>query len=216
MSHLKRRKTPKTWPVPKKGTKYIVRPNFGLNKGLPILIILRDILKIAQNKKEVKRAIQKRNILLNNNLIKSEKDVVQLFDKITLIPSKKYFQLTLDDHGKFCVEEIKKGDVDKKISKISNKKTLKKKKTQINLSDGRNYINDIKCNVNDSVIIDLKNKKITKCLPLKEKANVLVINGKHSGKRGKIERIIDEMKMAELKIGGEKINVLIKQIMVIE
>ena len=52
--HLKRQNTPKSWPIHRKGTKYIVRPQFNPRKGVPILILLRDMLKVAKNRKEVK------------------------------------------------------------------------------------------------------------------------------------------------------------------
>ena len=61
--HLKRQKVPKSWPITRKGTKYLVRPNSDIHSGIPILIILRDMLKIAQNRREVKRAIHEKNIL---------------------------------------------------------------------------------------------------------------------------------------------------------
>jgi len=41
--HLKRQKIPKNWPVKRKGTKYVVRPNFGTDNSIPLLIVLRDI-----------------------------------------------------------------------------------------------------------------------------------------------------------------------------
>ena len=55
--HLKRQATPKNWPVPRKGTTFIVTPN---SKGLPVLILLRDLLKIAKDRSEVKRQYHKR------------------------------------------------------------------------------------------------------------------------------------------------------------
>ena len=58
--HLKRQEAPKNWPVFRKGTKYVVRSEFDIQKGIPILIILRDMLKIAQNRKEAKRIIHLR------------------------------------------------------------------------------------------------------------------------------------------------------------
>ena len=48
MRHMKRQTMPKSWPVPRKGNKYVVRPNFGNDKGLPILIMLRDILGVLR------------------------------------------------------------------------------------------------------------------------------------------------------------------------
>ena len=51
---------------------------------------------------------------------------------------------------------------------------------------------------------------------MKEKANALVFSGKHSGKKGIINKIDKKSKMAELTIDKKPVNVLIKQLMVIE
>ena len=55
--HLKRQVVPKSWPVPRKGTAYVIRPSFSPHKGLPLLVVLRDMLDVVKNRKEVKRAI---------------------------------------------------------------------------------------------------------------------------------------------------------------
>lgn len=216
---MKRHRIPKNWPLPKKGNKYIVKPRFGEKEGLPILVILRDILGIAQTRKEVKRAIHLNKILINGRGARDEKNTLVLFDTISLVPMKKYYRLELDEKGKFALNRINEKDAIKKVAKIRNKKILKGKKTQINLSDGRNFLSDIKCNTGDSVIINLEDKKIEKCLPLDEKANVLIFSGKHAGKKGKIKALKDNVKMAEVETIGkekDKINVLTKQLIVIE
>jgi len=214
--HLKRQKVPKSWPIHRKGTTYVVKPNFGFQKGIPILIILRDILKIAQNRKEVKRALHLKQILVNNKIARNEKNSILLFDTITIVPSKKSYRLELTNKGKFKVSEIKEKDSSNKVAKIVNKKTLKRKKTQLNLSDGKNILSDLKCNVHDSVILDLKNKKIMKILPLKEKTNAIVFAGKHAGEKGIINKIKLKDKIAEININKKPVNVLIKQFMVVE
>lgn len=216
MTHLKRQEMPKTWPVRRKGTAYIVRPKFGLKKGIPLLIVLRDILKVAKDRKEVKKAIYEKKILINSRSGRNEKEVLQLFDSLCLIPSKKYYRITLSEKGKFKLEEIKENDSEEKISKVINKKILKGKKIQLNLSDGRNFFSDIKCKVNDSVIVDLKNKKIKECLSLNKEAEAFIIEGKHTGKKGKIIGFSENNKMVELKMGNDKKSVLIKHIMVIK
>jgi len=211
MTHLKRQRIPKNWPIHRKGTKYIVTPNF---KGLPILIILRDILKLAQNRKEVKRALHLGNILLNGKIVKDEKNSALLFDVITNVPAKENYQIGLTEEGKFKVEKVSESG--EKIAKIMNKKILKGKKTQLNLSDGRNVLSEIKCSVGDSVLISFKDNKIEKCLGLKEKAKVIIVSGKHSGKQGVVRKLKLERKMASVDSNKEDINVLIKQLMVVE
>ena len=160
--HLKRQLSPKKWPIPRKETVYIVRPDSNLRKGLPLLIVLREMLKIVQNRKEAKKAIHFRNILINNRLAKDEKQSVSLFDTITVIPSKKHFRIELTEKGKFQVKEISESDALRKIAKIIGKKILNGKKTQLNLGDGQNFLSNLTCNINDSVLVGFKENKIEK------------------------------------------------------
>src|SRR3989304_2004533 len=125
--HLKRQEISKKWPIPRKGNKYIVRPRSNIIEGVPILILLRDMLKIAQNRKEVKKAIHNKEILLNNKVARDEKNSLLLFDRITIIPSKKSYELGLSEKGKFVINEIKAEELNKKIAKVKNKKMLKGK-----------------------------------------------------------------------------------------
>ncbi len=214
--HLKRQKVPKNWPVKRKGTAYVVRANFNLYQGVPVLVILRDLLGLAKNRKEAKRIIHSKDVLLNNRIIKDEKNAANLFDIISVVPTKEYYRIELSEKGVFSSKKVQEKEANQKICKIVNKTLLKGKKTQLNLSDGRNFISDINCNVNDSVLIDLKKAKIKKCVALKEKKKAAVFAGKHSGKKGVINKINLEEKMVELKIGKKTIHVLIKQMMVIE
>lgn len=215
--HLKRQEVPKSWPVYRKGTKYVVRPDANLETGIPLLVILRDILRIVQNRKEARRAIFLKQILVNNKIPKDEKSPVLLFDTISLIPAQKNYRLDLSEKGKFRLREINESEANKKPAKVVNKKILRGKRMQLNLQDGRNFLSDIKCGVNDSILINFKEKRIEKCLPLKEDSKAMVFVGKHSGKRGDIKTVDFKKKIVELETDGkEKINVLLKQIIVIE
>jgi small subunit ribosomal protein S4e len=216
MSHLSRQEKPKKWPIEKKGTTYLVTPNSNIDDGMSLLTILRDVLKIADNRKEVKAMIHERQVLVNEKPAIDEKNSVLFFDTLRIIPLKKNYRLGLTENGKFNLEEISEKDAEKKVTKIVNKKILKGKKTQLNFFDGRNILSDEKCNMNDSVVVKLKENKIEKCLPLKEKAKVIVFAGKHSGKTGVIENLNLEEKTAKVKTTEKEINILIKQLMVIE
>jgi small subunit ribosomal protein S4e len=210
-THIKRQGIPKIWGLPRKGTTFVVKNN---SKGVPILVVLRDYLGIAQNRREVKKAIHKKDLMVSNKLVADEKKPVELFDTITIIPSKKNYRLVLTENGKYTVEEIADKESKSKVSKIIGKKSITGKKTQVNLLDGRNYLSDVKCNVNDSVIVDLEKNTISKVLPVKEKAEVLVIGGKHAGAKAKITKVIPEHKMAEVETKENKYNVLIEHLMV--
>lgn len=216
MTHTKRQSAPKRWPIKRKGTKFVVTPNFSPSRGVPILVVLRDMLKVCKNRKEVKRAIHEKNILVNKKEATDEKNPLLIFDTLTVIPMRKYYRVVLSKTGKYNMEEIKENGTGYKVNKVIDKKVLKGKKVQINLRDGKNFISGIKCNVGDSVLINFKEKKIEKCLPLKENSKVVVVEGKHAGSIGFIEKLKPERKMAKLSVDGKEINVLIKQIMAVE
>lgn len=212
MTHLKRQKVPKSWPIHRKGTTWVVKPNASLEHGIPILIALRDVLKLAKNRKEVKKMLHEKSVLLNGKIINEEKNSITLFDVLSI--NSKNYKLVLSDKGKFMFDEVKEAGY--KISKVTNKKVLKGKKVQLNFLDGRNLLSDVKCKTNDSVVINFKDKKIEKCLELKEKANAVVFGGKHSGAKGKIEKIDLKHRIVELSDRNNRINVLIKHLIVVE
>jgi small subunit ribosomal protein S4e len=214
MAHIKIQSTPKVWPTKRKGKTFIVKAASNSTKSMSVLTVLRDVLKLAQNRKEVKKIIHERKLLLNNSPVTDEKMGVALFDVITLSPNNKSYRVVIAENGKFdLIEEKSKGT---KIAKVINKTKIKNNKTQINLSDGKNFISEIKCKVNDSFIIDLEKKSLLKCLTLSEKSKALVFEGKHAGEKGTIEEIDKEKELAVLNIEGKKVKVLIKQLMIIE
>ncbi|MDP3992524.1 MAG: 30S ribosomal protein S4e [Candidatus Pacearchaeota archaeon] len=214
--HLKRHEVPKSWPIYRKGTKYVIRPKSDIESGIPLLVVLRDMLNVVQNRKEARRSIFLKQILVNNKIPKDEKKSLLLFDTISLIPEKKNYRLDLSEKGKFELKEINENEINRKAVKIVNKRMLKGKKVQLNLHDGRNILSDMKCEISDSVLINFSEKKIEKCLPLKEGSEAVVFAGKHSGKRGNIKSLDRKKKIAEMETDKkEKINVLIKQIIVV-
>ena len=81
MSHLKRHAIPKSWPIQRKGTAFVVQPNVGFADSLPVLIILRDILNVAQNRKEAKKMIHMKNILVNG---KEDIEKIRLSNEVHL------------------------------------------------------------------------------------------------------------------------------------
>ena len=216
MSYLKRQKMPKSWPIPRKGTTYVVTPDSGLEKGLPLLIILRDILKVAKNRNEAKKAVKSKSILLNGKEVLEEKSLVCLFDSISIPSLKKYYKLILSEKSKFMLQEIGEHEALKKIYKVIDKKMIKGKKIQINLMDGRNVLSDLKVKVNDSVLFSFKENKIEKIIPFKENAKVIIFAGKHAGEKGIVSTINYEKKLAEVNLAGKETKVLIKQLIVVE
>jgi small subunit ribosomal protein S4e len=218
--HLKREQSPKNWPIERKGTTYLVRPRYNIEKGVPILLIIRDILKLAKDRRETKKALNAKQVLLNNRIVFDDRDNALLFDVVTILPAKgsslseKYYRIEINKNKKFTLTEINSKEANHKTAKIINKTVLKGKKTQLNLSDGRNFLSEIKCRVNDSLLINLKDKKIEECISLQKGAKAIVFAGKHMGETGIIQEVHEND--VKLERDGEIVNILIKQLMVLK
>lgn len=205
--HLKRHKVPKTWPIPRKGTVYVVTPSHNSNNGLPILIALRDILKIGKTRKEAEKVLRAESVRVNGKLVKSERYSLGLLDIVDV--GENSYKLVLKDK-KFSLEETKDKS---KISKVIGKKILSKSKVQINLSDGRNFEASEKVNVGDSILFNLESKKIEKVIPMREGSRVIVTSGSHLGEEGKLESIGNEK--VEIKLEKKKVSLDKKRVMAI-
>ena len=111
MTHLKRNSAPVRWPIPRKGSAFVIKSG---EKEIPLLVALRDVLKVARTRKEVKAAIHQKNILIYGKPAKDEKQKLMLFDNLTLVPVKKSYSLGLSEKGKFVFSEISEKDISKK------------------------------------------------------------------------------------------------------
>lgn len=189
--HNKRAAISKAWPIPRKGTKYLIVPSHNKKFGIPLLVLMREVLGLVKTRKELKKILLEKKVLVNGIAVKEENYSLGLFDTLSLKEMKKNFKVTYTETGKLNVEEIAESEITKKITKVSNKKILKNNIVQVNMIDGRNIISKEKLNVGDSVVVNLKDKKIEKVLPVKEKSRVIVINGKYKGKQGTIAKITD-------------------------
>ena len=188
MAHIKKTQMPKSWPVPRKGRgkRYVAVPSHATGKGISLLFLLRDVLKLVKTRKEARHMTLNGMVKVNNKVRKDENFPVQVFDSVNLDRAKLNYRLDIVNK-KFSLAEISAKDAETKIVKIAGKKVLGKDKIQMNLDDGENIITKEKFSVGDSVLLNTKENKIVKILPLKEGAGVEVIIGKHAGEKGKLE-----------------------------
>jgi len=183
--HIKKTQMPQAWPILRKGKgrRFVAVPSHATSKGITILFLLRDVLKIAKTRKEARYMTFNGLIKVNNKIRKDENFPVQVLDTVSLDKAKLNYRLEIINR-KFRLAEISEKETETKIVKISGKKILAKKKIQINLDDGQNFLTDEKFSVGDSVVLNTKKGKIIKILPLKEGAKVEIIAGKHAGEKG--------------------------------
>lgn len=193
--HRTRAETTKRIPIPRKGTKFVARPKGSLLRSVPVVIALRDMLGLAKTLKEVKEMIKEKQIKLNGREVKDYRDGIYLFNTLT---ADKSYVLTYAQNGRFTLKEDKSKE---RPAKIVGKKTLKKKKVQINFHDGTNSLSDKELPVGDTVYLDEKNK-ISKHVALEKGKDCMILSGKYIGNEGKIEKVSD--KSVDVKITSSK------------
>lgn len=216
--HLKRSNVKKFWPVPRKGTKYLAVANHSQGDSIPLVVVMRDMLNIVKNKKELKKLINEKQIQINHKIIKETNYPICLFDIIILPAIKKNYKAMLSKNKKMILEEISEKDSKIKVFKLMSKKILPGKKVQLNLMHGKNIDSNEKVNAGDSIVFDLKENKIIKIIPMEKGRNAFVVKGKHAGYQGNISEIVERggRKIAKISSENEKINVWVKNIIVIE
>lgn len=185
--HIKKTEMPKSWPIPRKGKRkrFVAVPSHATSKGISLLFLLRDVLKLADTRKEARYMTLNGMVKVNNQLRKDENFPVQVFDSLNLEKAKVNYRLEIINK-KFQLVEISDKEAETKIVKIIGKKVLGKNKIQMNLDDGQNILSKEKFSVGDSILLNTKESKIVKVLPLKEGAKVEIIAGKHAGEKGKL------------------------------
>ena len=151
-----------------------------------------------------------KEIFVNGKAIHDYQFPVGIFDTVTLPKMKKSYKILFSKNGKLEAKEAK--ETETKVNKIVGKKILPGNKQQINLFDGTNILSKEKVKINDSVLFSLKDKKIVKIIPLKEKAEVYIINGKHLGETGTIDKI--ENNESIVQIGKKSVNIKLNNIFV--
>ncbi|MEM2925260.1 MAG: 30S ribosomal protein S4e [Methanocellales archaeon] len=188
--HQKRISAPRSWPIEKKTHKFVTRPIPGPHSkeySLPLMVILRDMLKIGENAKEIKKILHEGKILLNGVVRKDHRFPVGIFDVISIPTIDQHYRVLIDEKGKICLKPTQ--DKNLKLCKIKNKTTLKKAIIQLNLSDGWNLIGTNEYKTGDSVVLSLPDRKIVQHLPRKIGSLAMIVGGEHSGAVARIKEV---------------------------
>jgi len=190
--HLKRIASPKTWQIPRKGYKWIIKPNPGphsLEMGMPIAVWLREYLGIAKNMKEVRFMLNSGKVLVDNRPIRDPAFQVGLMDTISIPEIDKYYRVLINQKLKLFLHEIPKEEASKKVVRVTKKQTVKGGIIQVTGHDGRNFLVDNSIKVGDSLLITLPDQKIEKIIPVKSGTIVYFYYGAKAGTLGKVKEI---------------------------
>lgn len=190
--HQKRITIPVSWPVSRKSHAWVAKSSPGPHssaESMPLLMIVRDMLKLVDNAREAKRILYEGNVLVDGKAQKDYKLPVGIFDVISVPSLDQQYRMLKDEKGMFYLSLLEPGAV-RKLARIENKTILKGKKQQLNLSDGSNKLADGDFKVGDSLVLSIPDKQIEDQIGFEVGNLAMVVGGKHSGQTGKIKEII--------------------------
>lgn len=188
--HQKRLSVPNSWPVERKTAKFTVKAGAGPHgeAGVPLLIVLRDVLGYVDSRKEARYALNQGTVLVNGDALDDEERPIGMFDIVEFTERDEHYRVFPDEGGRLALTPIDADDADSKLGKIVGKKQVPGGKTQLALHDGRTVEVEEGYAGSDSVVVDYGGEVIAH-FPYEEGALVTAVRGRHAGEIGEIETI---------------------------
>ncbi len=183
--HIKRMAAPSSWAVPRKTSHWVTKPRAGPHKveeSMPLLSVVRDMLKLCDNSREARFIIGSRQISVDGKVVTDYKYPVGLMDVVTVVKTKQSYRMLVDYKAKLKLVQIEDQERDWKLARIDNKTVVSKGKVQINLHDGRNMLlPKDQYKTGDVLKIELPSQKVMKAFKLEKGNLALLIGGSHPG-----------------------------------
>ena len=195
-SGLKRKPAPRFWPIHRKEFTWVVKPTSGphsLDKCMPLALMLRDTLRLAETRKEAKTIVSQGRVFVDGTIRRKDDFPIGLMDVISIPDVGKSF-CVLPSYKGLILREINGEDAKFKLCRIEDKTVVSNGQVQLHLHDGSNIlvkIADLKnpqedvYDTLDTVKISLPEKQILEHIKMKEKDFAIITGGKNIGNWGK-------------------------------
>lgn len=188
---MKRLAAPKRTKILRKEGIWTVKTKAGPHKAkdsVPLLVMIRDYLKLADTSFEARKIIKAEQILIDERPVTDVQFPIGFMDVISIPAEKKHYRIVLDEKGRITPLETKE-KANFKLSRIE-KITQTKLGKQLTLHDGRNIFTKEKLATGDVLKIEVPSQKIIEHYPLKEGSTAYITTGKHAGQTMKIHGIV--------------------------
>lgn len=191
-NHLKRINAPKTWPLARKATVFTMRPLPGghpMEMSMPLNILLRDELQMAETTRDVRMILNTQEVLVNGKRRYKPGAIAGLFDLVSFPALKTTFRIMINDWNQLYTLPVGGEEAGLIPSKVTSKQLLRGGKLQFGFHNGITLLstmNEVK--VGDTLLLTIE-RKVKAHYPLEKGAFVFITGGKHVGHAGTIEKI---------------------------
>ncbi|WP_135821116.1 30S ribosomal protein S4e [Halostella litorea] len=191
--HQKRLSVPKSWPVERKTETFTTAAGAGPHgeDGVPLVILLRDVLGYVDSKKEARYALNQDTVLVNGDAVSDESIPIGMFDILAFTEREEYYRVFPDEGGRLSLTPIDADAAGSKLGKIEDKRQVPGGDTQLNLHDGRNLTveDGSEYSGGDSIVVDNDTGEVVAHFPYEEGALVTAVRGQHAGEIGEVETV---------------------------
>jgi small subunit ribosomal protein S4e len=192
---LKRRAAPRTWTIPRKGTKWVQRPSPGphaQDQSIPLSIVLRDLLHLVASAREARIVVRSGAVRIDGKVAKELDRGIGLMDTLSLAaPLNATYRVVNDRHGRLVLVAIPSTEAGVKLGRVRFKHAVPKGKVEVTLHDGRNLLvaASTPYRVGDSLKLEVPTQKVVDHLKLAPGALAYVAGGTHVGELARVEKI---------------------------
>ena len=192
-NHQKRLATPEGWPVERKTETFTVKADAGPHgeDGVPLLILLRDVLGYADSRKEARYALNEGNVIINGTPVTDEERPVGMFDIVAFAEREEYYRVFPDEGGRLTLTPIDADAAGSKLGKVVGKQHVPGGDLQLTLHDGQTLLVDDETTygVGDSLVVGNDDDEIVAHFEYEEGALATAVAGQHAGRIGVIDEI---------------------------
>ncbi len=199
--HLRSFAIPGFWPIPRKEQFWAPKPSPGphpVERSLPLLVVIRDILKYAGTSREARRIIGRGAIMVDGKPRKDYTYPVGLMDVIEIPETGEAYRVIPFPGSFFKLHPIPREEASFKLCRIEDKSTVKGGHVQLHFHDGRNHlirVSDPTNPVEDkyrtlgTVKLAIPIQEILDYVPLENGKLAIVTSGRNVGRVGRIVEV---------------------------
>jgi small subunit ribosomal protein S4e len=191
-NHQKRLSVPNSWPVERKTETFTVKAGAGPHgeAGVPLLIVLRDVLGYADTRKEARYALDQDSVLINGTPVSDEERPVGMFDILAFAEREEYYRVFPGEGGRLSLTAIDPDAAGSKLGKVVEKRHVPGGDVQLTLHDGRTLVvDDTDYDGGDSVVVSNDDSEVVAHFEYEEGALVTAVDGEHAGEVGAVDAI---------------------------
>jgi small subunit ribosomal protein S4e len=192
-NHQKRLSAPTSWPVERKTETFTVKADAGPHgeDGVPLLVLLRDVLGYVDSRKEAQYALDQDSVLVNGTIASDVTRPIGMFDILAFEEREENYRVFPGEGGRLALTPIDADAAGSKLGKITGKRLVPDGDTQLTMHDGETLLveGDAPYSPNDSLVIDNDDGSIVAHFPYEEGALVTAVDGQHAGEIGTVTSI---------------------------